>query len=560
MPSLESKINSFLQGNPGFSALGLEDGVSNSPLLVGGDNADGTPVRDESGSTPTQDEIMDTPCVLGDQKPGCPGAVSPTAYRSEPWDAVITPREDERKDRDYRTPSSSSMSSRSQAFSPSRKNAARGTIKPKEQESMKRKTGVATCSSSSAQDLGVKVAKMEVSGGKSVVLRKLSGGSQNGGKEKEEKVKKGTRKEEDIEHYHRIETVVTPTSSNNEGTPIEALGYSNRIQTVESIRVIGRGPRRASGAAARAGAWYEEEEFMEAPPHPGNHTPESSEDLGLVPPPAHLLPQGQYPLPPYTSEDATHSVHKHSIPPPHPPPSPFFPTPPIPSILPPPPSSVAPPTATLPLPQPLPTPSRDFPLSPTSAVMVGGVLVPIDRVLPHPPANLRVDGGMAGNIAPARGKPHPLHLGTLKEQFSPRNAHAPPLHLPGAPGVPPPLMGRGREGPPSPSTPPTPTIPSPSGDPRPLLSSPNCLPTPSGANRVRRPPSPVGLLRPPLHASHTSPMSQRSQPRGGMLLPLPLPPPSLSREPLLPGVKRPGPAFRGGSLHPPKRPFPPQRY
>ena len=86
------------------------------------------------------------------------------------------------------------------------------------------------------------------------------------------------RSEENSEHYHRIETVVTTTASSSEGTPIEALGYSNRIQTVESIRVIGRGPRRASGAAARAGgAWYEEEEFMEAPlpHHPGDHTPEA---------------------------------------------------------------------------------------------------------------------------------------------------------------------------------------------------------------------------------------------------------------------------------------------
>ncbi|XP_066538497.1 regulation of nuclear pre-mRNA domain-containing protein 2 isoform X2 [Hoplias malabaricus] len=564
MPSLESKINSFLQGNPGFSALGLglDDGVSNSPLLVGGDNADSTPVRDESGSTPTQDEIMDTPCVLSDQKLGSSAAVSPTSYRSDPWDAVITPREDERKDRDYRTPSSSS--SRSQAFSPSGKNTGRNAAKPKEQDGMKRKTVASTSTPASAKDAGTKVAKMEVSGGKSVVLRRPSGGSQNGG---EEKGKKGGKKEEDREHYHCIETVVTSATSSNEGTPIETLGYTNRIQTVESIRVIGRGPRRSSGASGRA--WYEEEEFMEAPPppHPGDHTPESPEELGLVPPPppTHLLSQGQYPPPHYASEDSNHSGHTHIIPQHHPPPSPFFPGPLGPPILQPPPPSMALPVVAPPIPQPPPpqTHSRDFPLSPTSAVMVGGVLVPIDRVLPHPPANLRPEGAGASSSTLTRGKSVPLRPGTLKEQFAPRHVHTPPLHRPGAPGVPPPLLGRGREGPPSPSTPTTPTTPSPSGDPRPLLPSPNCLPPSAGAQRNRHQPSPHGLIRPPFHTPHTtntSPLSQRPMPREGLQLPLPLPPPALSREPLLPGVKRHGHAFRGGPVHPSKRPFLPPRY
>uniref|UniRef100_W5KZ86 Regulation of nuclear pre-mRNA domain-containing protein 2 n=1 Tax=Astyanax mexicanus TaxID=7994 RepID=W5KZ86_ASTMX len=556
MPSLESKINSFLQGNPGFSALGLDDGVSNSPLLVGGDNADSTPVRDESGSTPTQDEIMDDHCVPSDQKQGSSGALSPTAYHSDPWDAVITPREDERKDRDYRTPSSAS---RPQAFSPSTKNASRSTVKGKEQDSLKRKSGGSTSSNSSVQDLGAKALKMEGSGGKSLTLRRPSGGSQNGGKEKEEKGKKGGKKEGDSEHYHRIETVVSKTASSKDGAPIEALGYSNRIQTVESIRVIGRGPRRASGAAGRAGGtWYEEEEFMEAPPssHPGNHAAESPQELGMVPPPTHLVPQ--FPPPPYTTEDSTHPLHTHPLPLHRPPSSPFFPTLPVPPIPQPHPPSVAPPATAPPLPQPPPAPPRDFPLSPTSAVMVGGVLVPIDRVLPHPPANLRPEGAGTGNSASARGNPLPLRPGTLKEQFLPR--HAPPLHRPGAPGIPPPLLGRVREGPPSPSTPTTPTTPSPTGEPRPLLPSPNCLPTPPGSQRSRRPPSPHGLLCPPPHVPHTSPLSQRPLPRGGLPLPLPLPPPALSREPLLPGMKRHGPTFRGGPLHPTKRPFMPPRY
>lgn len=63
--SLESKIHSFLQGNPAFSAFDVDfstnpvqGGESFSPV-TGTDNQDGTPVRDEGGGTPTQDEMMD---------------------------------------------------------------------------------------------------------------------------------------------------------------------------------------------------------------------------------------------------------------------------------------------------------------------------------------------------------------------------------------------------------------------------------------------------------------------------------------------------------------------
>lgn len=68
--SLESKIHSFLQGNPGFSAFNLglpvNPGVGGGNLspATGTDNQDGTPVRDEGGGTPTQDEIMDKPMVV----------------------------------------------------------------------------------------------------------------------------------------------------------------------------------------------------------------------------------------------------------------------------------------------------------------------------------------------------------------------------------------------------------------------------------------------------------------------------------------------------------------
>nr|XP_020441679.1 regulation of nuclear pre-mRNA domain-containing protein 2-like [Monopterus albus] len=65
--SLESKIHSFLQENPAFSAFDL--GFSANPVpggdnlspVTGTDTQDGTPVRDEGGGTPTQDEIMDKP-------------------------------------------------------------------------------------------------------------------------------------------------------------------------------------------------------------------------------------------------------------------------------------------------------------------------------------------------------------------------------------------------------------------------------------------------------------------------------------------------------------------
>ncbi|KAM7373359.1 hypothetical protein PAMP_008217 [Pampus punctatissimus] len=68
--SLESKIHSFLHGNPAFSTFDL--GFTSNPA-VGGNNLspvpgtdaqEGTPVRDEGGGTPTQDEIMDKPVGL----------------------------------------------------------------------------------------------------------------------------------------------------------------------------------------------------------------------------------------------------------------------------------------------------------------------------------------------------------------------------------------------------------------------------------------------------------------------------------------------------------------
>ncbi|KAL0962533.1 hypothetical protein UPYG_G00341350 [Umbra pygmaea] len=67
--SLESKIHSFLQGNPGFNAFNLgltseviQAGTSGLSPSVGTETQEGTPVRDETGGgTPTLDEIMDMP-------------------------------------------------------------------------------------------------------------------------------------------------------------------------------------------------------------------------------------------------------------------------------------------------------------------------------------------------------------------------------------------------------------------------------------------------------------------------------------------------------------------
>lgn len=68
--SLESKIHSFLQGNPAFSTFDF--GLSTTPGLggdrlnpaAGAETQGGTPVRDEGGGTPTQDEAMDKAAVV----------------------------------------------------------------------------------------------------------------------------------------------------------------------------------------------------------------------------------------------------------------------------------------------------------------------------------------------------------------------------------------------------------------------------------------------------------------------------------------------------------------
>ncbi|TSO05400.1 Regulation of nuclear pre-mRNA domain-containing protein 2 [Bagarius yarrelli] len=67
--TLDSKIDGFLQGNPGLRGLNmgfppvLSWSKSVDSLSASTENVGGTPVRDESGATPTQDEVMDEPVV-----------------------------------------------------------------------------------------------------------------------------------------------------------------------------------------------------------------------------------------------------------------------------------------------------------------------------------------------------------------------------------------------------------------------------------------------------------------------------------------------------------------
>ncbi|XP_022538732.2 regulation of nuclear pre-mRNA domain-containing protein 2a [Astyanax mexicanus] len=92
--SLDSKIDSFLQGNSvlkglnmGFpSVLPWPKGVDSPSTST--DNLGGTPVRDESGATPTQDEVMDDPVVQPPSYQGGPreaaSATSALASSSAP--------------------------------------------------------------------------------------------------------------------------------------------------------------------------------------------------------------------------------------------------------------------------------------------------------------------------------------------------------------------------------------------------------------------------------------------------------------------------------------------
>ncbi|XP_041843283.1 regulation of nuclear pre-mRNA domain-containing protein 2 [Melanotaenia boesemani] len=579
-PSLESKINSFLQGNPGFS-LALGD--------VSPDGVDGTPVRDEAAGTPTQDEIMDTPGSMPESLGSSGGHnLSPTAYRSDPWDAAITPSGSD-NDGNFLGSSSSRYGA-----------GKKSSTKLKDNEAMRKQI-----SSSTGNDMKGKKderhSQPRIMGNSRVMgerklsagSRKASSGSDDGnlsGK-KVDKGKVSTGGEGEEGQYHRIETLVSP---HTEGAPIQTLGYSNRplagerIKTVESIRVIGRGSRRGGGAGSRPGVsvWYEEEEYREAQPPtpqiippPLNISQGGAEDMNppmppplpRLPPPPHLLIPHLHPPPPLSLPPPLPQppfqmpYHAENIqtPPPlhlqHPPTSPFFSTPPP-----------------IPRPPPPPAPQRLSP-PPThpsvpSAVMVGGVLVPVDRPLTLPPP-IRGEVGDHCGMGPRGSKVTPPPLmssllgeppklprpGTVKEPFVPR--HTPPLHRPGTPGVPPPLLGRVKEPLnlplPSPSPSPTSSTPSPSTPNSPAVDShlPQKPPASPPAQPRNQTSNPVPLLnlpspRPPILST---PVSQRPLQRGRT------PSQDLSRVGFR-GGKRAGPPFPGSPFNAQKRPFLPPRY
>ncbi|XP_076592604.1 regulation of nuclear pre-mRNA domain-containing protein 2 isoform X1 [Chaetodon auriga] len=590
-PSLESKINSFLQGNPGFS-LALGD--------VSPDGVDGTPVRDEAAGTPTQDEIMDTPGSVPESLGSSGGHnLSPTAYRSEPWDAVITP-------------SGSSSNGDFLSTSSSRYGAGKKSgTKLKDDEIMNVRKHV---SSSPSNDMKGKKdgqhSQLRMMGNSrgigerrpSAGSRKASSGSDDGSLSAKREDKGKGQESSSVGgkegQYHRIETLVSPCT---EGAPIQTLGYSNRplagerIKTVESIRMIGRGSRRGGGAGGRPGGamWYEEEEYMEAQP-PSPHD---------VPPPLNIGQGGNEDMTPSMPPHPPHLLLPHLHPPPshplsHPPQSPFqmpyhtdnMQTPP-PSLLhqhPHPTSPLFGGPPPIPRPPPPPVPQRPSP-PPThsavpSAVMVGGVLVPIDRPLSFPPP-LRPESTDRGGVGPRGSKVGPPPLmssllgeppklprpGTVKEPFVPR--HAAPLHRPGNPGVPLPLLGRVKE---------PLNLPLPSPSPTSSTTSPSTPSSPAVDTAPTRLTAQSNV--PPLHKPPTSPPAQpRNQTSNPVpLLNLPSPrPPILSvpipQRPLLPGRnpsqhlsqdlpfggfrggKRPGPPFTGGPFHA-KRPFLPPRY
>lgn len=316
------------------------------------------------------------------------------------------------------------------------------------------------------------------------------------------------------------------------------------------------------------------------------------------PPPTHLLPQHLHPPPPH--------LHQHPPPPPPfqipyhrenmqtPPPSHLHQHPPLSSAF----FSSAPPIPRPPPPPMLqrPPPPHGFPGVP-SAVMVGGVLVPVDRPLPPPPL-VKPGGAERGGVGVgprgSKAPPPPLMAsllgeppklprpGTVKEPFVPR--HAPPLHRPGTPGAPPPLLGRVKE--PLSLFPSSPSPPS-------STSSTSTPSSPASESATPRPSAPAKSSAPPLQKPPPSPPAQpRHQtpnPRG-LSTPVPLLHLPSSRPPNLPvpnpqrpllrgrapshklnqdrgdyaggirGGKRPGPPFTGGPFHTPKRPFLPPRY
>ncbi|KAJ8273481.1 hypothetical protein GJAV_G00102080 [Gymnothorax javanicus] len=284
-------------------------------------------------------------------------------------------------------------------------------------------------------------------------------------------------------HYRQIERLVSPSSC-GEGAPIESLGYNSRrpsgerIQTVESIRVIGRGGARPqprggeSGARpnlGRGGGWYGDTDGAGA--HPRNPGPFPHDD-----PHRQAFPFEERARLPYPGRDPQPQI----------PPSDFFNSPPPPIPPPPPP----------PIPQ-LPPPPKDF-LAPPSSVMVGGVLVPVERPLSQPPSR----GGEGEQ------RPGPVNtsapVAPYKDHFPSRQA--PSLSGSGPCRPPPSSLGRVREGP-SPRPPPYPVpLPHSSTPAHSRTSTPLAAPHPSPLASAGLPPltcaRPTGPSSAPLNTSH----------------------------------------------------------
>lgn len=322
---------------------------------------------------------------------------------------------------------------------------------------------------------------------------------------------------------------------------------------------------------------------MEAQP-PLNHALRSPLNIGnedrppsMPLPPPHLLhPPPSHPHarpPPHAPFQMPYHTDNNQNPPPsflqqRPPPSHFFgPPPPIPRPPPP------------PMPQ-RPSPPRIHHALPT-AVMVGGVLVPVDRPLP---LALRSDGVDRSGLGPRGSKmgPPPLMAsllgeppklprpGTVKEPFVPR--HAASLHRPGTPGLSLPLLGRVKEplNLPLPPHSPTSSTPSPSTPNSPAVDN---LPArlPANSSSLQKPPaSPPGQNR--NQSSHPVPLlnlpSSRPFMLSGHIAQRPLlrgraPPRQFNQDRPMGGFrggKRSGPPFTGGPFHSEKRPFLHPRY
>ncbi|KAG7457854.1 hypothetical protein MATL_G00231670, partial [Megalops atlanticus] len=402
--TLESKIHKFLQGNPGFRAFnlglpGVADGPgssSNSPSLLM-ENLDGTPVRDEAPGTPTQDEMMDEPGAgvsnlrgpagagpshNGSVRPGVSAdsaslgqknlppfsgsesgeftrgrsggghGLSPTAYRSDPWNEGTPPQgmygEGARNAGEYRPLHPPNLMPGPQGASKEGYGAGGPGNPSYRQEDFYdgRSKGAAGRGPTAGEHYPLHPLSA------SAHPKNARGGDAEEGSREGEGGDKGASGSAPNEapHYRHIETVVS-TSSSGEGAPIEILGYGNRrlsgerIQTVESVRATGRGARphprgvEAGGRPGPAGGGWYGENYMEGA-NPGPPPQGASDSMNLP-----QAPHPHQPPPRFPFEDRSRvpypGQNPNSLPPPphcHIPPSNFFssPPPPIPQLPPPP--------------------------------------------------------------------------------------------------------------------------------------------------------------------------------------------------------------------------------